>query len=157
MNLSLAQQTLALENVQISKRSAHSTFGILSILTALAVFEILNYSTSSFALRILFGNQATGGLNWSSLFAIAICCLDVTGIICLFLPSAHRKRDSRLFGAWLLAAGLNTWLTWRGISLAIEIQQAQIGWVVDVEALTRILPVFMAFLIWLIRVLIIGS
>jgi hypothetical protein len=67
------------------------------------------------------------------------------------------KRDPRLFGAWLLAAGLNTWLTWRGISLAISIRQVQIGLVVNMEVLTKTLPVCMAFLIWVIRILLIGS
>jgi hypothetical protein len=160
MNISLAQQNLTLENGQTFKRSSRHIVAILSILAALAAFEIFNFSTTSFALRTLFGNLTAIGMNWASLFAIAICCMDIAGIICLFLPTAdptRPKRDPRLFGAWLLAAGLNTWLTWRGISLAIAIRQAQIGWVVDVEILTRTLPIFMAFLIWLIRVLIIGS
>ena len=160
MNLSLAQHNLALENGQTIKRSARSAVAILSVLVTLAAFEVFNYSTTAFALRSLFGSLTAGGMNWASLFAVAICCMDIAGIIRLFLPTddlTQIGRDHRLFGAWLLAAGLNTWLTWRGISLAITFHQAQIGWVVDERVLTNTLPVFIAFLVWLIRVLIIGS
>jgi hypothetical protein len=160
MNISLAQQNLVLEKERSFKGSTRIIVAFLSTLAVLVVFEVFNYSTTSFAIRTMFGSLAAGGMKWASLLAIAICCMDVAGIICLFLPAANPsrlKRDPRLFGAWLLAAGLNTWLTWRGISLAIAIRQAQIGWVVDVEVLTRTLPVFMAFLIWLIRILLIGS
>lgn len=160
MNISLAQQNLVLENNLPFKRSARSSMALLSIFAALVVFEVFSYSTTSFALRTLFGNLSTGGMRWASLLAVAICCMDIAGIICLFLPVVNPtqlKRDPRLFSAWLLAAVVNTWLTWHGISLAIAIRQAQIGWVVDVEVLTKTLPIFIAFLIWLIRILLIGS
>ncbi len=160
MNLSLAHQNLSLENGRILERSPHRMIAVLSTMAVLAVFEAVNFSTTSFALRSLFGSLPSGGMSWISLFALAICCMDIAGITCLFLPAIdpHRPgRDRYLFIAWFLTAGLNTWLTWRGISLAIAIRQAQIGWVVNVEVLTRTLPVFLAFLIWLIRVMIIGS
>jgi hypothetical protein len=160
MNITLAQHNLALENEHTLNRSTHRIMTSLTALTALAAFEVFNYSTTAFALQSMFGNLSAGRMNLASLFALAICCMDIAGIICLFLPTtdmALPRHDRRLFGAWILAAGLNTWLTWRGISLAIAIRQAQIGWVVDVGVLTRTLPVFTAALIWLIRVLIIGS
>jgi hypothetical protein len=160
MNLSLAQHNLALENTQTIKTSPRNAAATLSALAALAAFEVFNFSTASMALQSLFGNLAMGGIKWASLFALAICCMDIAGIICLFLPAmnpTHGRRDYRLFGAWLLASGLNTWLTWHGINLAITIRQAQIGGIVDTAVLTGTLPGFMALLIWVIRILIIGS
>jgi hypothetical protein len=62
-----------------------------------------------------------------------------------------------LFGAWLLAATMNAMLTWWGVSLAILGHNTLGNDVVNRNTLLHVVPIFVAVLIWLIRVLIIGS
>jgi hypothetical protein len=62
-----------------------------------------------------------------------------------------------LFGAWLLAATMNAMLTWWGVSIAILNNEALGNAVVGRETLMRAVPIFVAVLVWLIRVLIIGT
>ncbi|HEY5983614.1 MAG TPA: hypothetical protein VIU38_09075, partial [Anaerolineales bacterium] len=61
-------------------------------------------------------------------------------------------------GAWLLAASFNALLTWWGVSVAIAQQANSAGTsIVSEGTLTRVVPVFVAAMVWLIRVLIIGT
>jgi len=62
-----------------------------------------------------------------------------------------------LFGAWMLAATMNAMLTWWGVSLAILNHQTLGNTVLDRQILVRVVPVFVAIMVWLIRVLIIGT
>jgi hypothetical protein len=62
-----------------------------------------------------------------------------------------------LFGAWLLAATMNAMLTWWGVSLAVLGHQTLGNAVVSREVLLRVVPIFVAVLVWIIRVLIIGT
>ncbi len=126
----------------------------------LVAFEIFNYATTFLALQSLLGGLTVIGFNLAAWLAAAVCCLDVTGIIYLFLPpetQSNVKNNHRLFIAWILVTGLNAWLIWLGISQAISIRQAQTGLVIDAGILAHILPIFIVSLIWLIRILVIGS
>jgi len=58
-----------------------------------------------------------------------------------------------LFGAWLLAATMNAMLTWWGVSLAILNHDSLGNAVIGRETMLRIAPIFVAVLVWLIRVL----
>ena len=134
-------------------------FGIV-ILTALVAFEIFNFSTTEFALSDLLGDLQFMGLRWATILAIAFCCIDFAGIARLSTPNEGKgeiKEVWYLFGAWLLAATMNAMLTWWGVSAAIMNNQNLGNAVVDRAALLRVVPVFVAILVWLIRVLIIGS
>jgi hypothetical protein len=62
-----------------------------------------------------------------------------------------------LFGAWLLAATMNALLTWWGVSLALLNHPTLGNIVVDQGTLLKIVPIFIAVMVWLIRVLIIGT
>ena len=62
-----------------------------------------------------------------------------------------------LFGAWLLAAGFNAALTWWGVSVAIIHHVPAGGVLVGQSILTRAIPVLVAVVVWMIRVLIIGT
>ena len=62
-----------------------------------------------------------------------------------------------LFGAWLLAATMNAALTWWGVSMAIASHNVQSASVIDPKLLYTIVPVFVALMVWVIRILIIGS
>jgi hypothetical protein len=134
-------------------------FGIL-IIGALLAFELFNYSTTDFALNDLLGGLRFLGLRWATILAIAFCGIDFAGIARLFTPqqSAGEPREVwYLFGAWMLAATMNAILTWWGVSLAIINHQSLGSAVIPTDTLITIVPVFVAIMVWLIRVLIIGT
>jgi hypothetical protein len=134
-------------------------FGII-ITTALLAFEIFNYGTTDYALTDLLGELEFAGLRWATILAIAFCGIDFAGIARLFAPELGRNQNENwfLFGAWLLAATMNAMLTWWGVSLAILNHQAGGGdMIVARDTMIRVGPVFVAVLVWLIRVLIIGT
>jgi hypothetical protein len=134
-------------------------FGAI-ILAALLAFEIFNYSTTDFALADLLGDLSFLGISWSTILAIAFCGIDFAGIARLFTPQDGNEEPNEvwyLFGAWLLAATMNAMLTWWGVSIAVLEHQSLGNAVVAREILLRVVPIFVAVLVWLIRVLIIGS
>jgi hypothetical protein len=134
-------------------------FGLI-IVAALLAFEIFNYSTTDFALADLLGGLSFLGLPWSTILAIAFCGIDFAGIARLFTPEEGANEPNEiwyLFGAWLLAATMNAMLTWWGVSIAILEHQSLGNAVVERDTLLRVVPIFVAVLVWLIRVLIIGT
>jgi len=134
-------------------------FGVL-ILTALLAFEIFNFSTTDFALRDLLGNLRFAGLRWATILAVAFCGIDFAGIARLFTPEEGADEPKEvwyLFGAWLLAATMNALLTWWGVSIAILEHRSLGNAVIAHQTLLKIVPVFVAIMVWLIRVLIIGT
>ncbi len=134
-------------------------FGVI-ILTALLAFEFFNYSTTVFALEDLLGDLDFLGLQWATILAIAFCGIDFAGIARLFTPEVGSNEPNEiwyLFAAWMLAATMNAMLTWWGVSIAILNHQSQGGAVVSNEMLLKVVPIFVALMVWLIRVLIIGT
>jgi len=130
------------------------------ILGALAAFEIFNYSTTDFALEDLLGDLRFAGLRWSTILALAFCGIDFAGIARLFTPDSTKgeaKEAWYLFGAWLLAATMNAILTWWGVSMAMTTHAVKSSAVVSASTLTNVVPVFVAIMVWVIRILIIGS
>jgi hypothetical protein len=134
-------------------------FGII-IIAALLAFEIFNYSTTDYALADLLGNLRFMGVRWATILAIAFCGIDFAGIARLFTPEEGADEPGEvwyLFGAWLLAATMNAMLTWWGVSLAVLNHETLGSAVIDRTILLRVVPIFVAVLVWLIRVLIIGT
>ena len=146
----------------LSKRINYSRgklFGLL-IVAALLAFELFNYTTTDFALNDLLGGLSFAGIRWATILAIAFCGIDFAGIARLFTPPQGDNGPREvwyLFGAWLLAACMNAMLTWWGVSLAI-VNHVSLGvTVITRETLLEVVPVFVAIMVWLIRVLIIGT
>jgi hypothetical protein len=136
-----------------------AAFGII-ILAALVAFEIFNYSTTDYALGDLLGGLEFAGLRWSTILAIAFCGIDFAGIARLFSPERGSNEPHEawyLFGAWLLAAAMNAALTWWGVSIAVLSHPVASSSVLDQSLLVKAVPVFVAVMVWLIRILIIGS
>jgi hypothetical protein len=134
-------------------------FGAL-ILTALLAFEVFNYSTTDFALSDVLGNLKFLGLRWATILSIAFCGIDFAGIARLFTPETGSDEPAEvwyLFGAWMLAAIMNAALTWWGVSIAILNHQTLGNAVVARATLLKVVPIFVAIMVWLIRVLIIGT
>ena len=131
------------------------------IIVALIAFEVSNFNATRFALRDLLGDLTFGGIRWATLLAIAFCGIDFAGIARIFTPEQgadEPKEVYYLFGAWFLAAAFNAILTWWGVSIAImNHASASGGAVISTATMTKVVPIFVAAMILLIRVLIIGS
>jgi len=131
------------------------------ILGALLAFEVFNFSTTEFALNDVLGELKFAGFRWATILSIAFCGIDFAGIARIFTPEQGADEPTEvwyLFGAWLLAAAMNAMLTWWGVSVAI-INHSSLGAgaVISNATLTKAVPVFVAIMVWLIRVLIIGT
>src|SRR5690606_36570654 len=136
-----------------------AAFGTI-IICALIAFEIFNFSATQHALQDMLGTLSFGGFKWATILAIAFCGIDFAGIARIFTPEQGRDEPAEvyyLFGAWLLAAGFNAMLTWWGVSVAIQNHSIQGGALVGQETMTRAVPIFVASMVWLIRVLLIGT
>jgi len=133
-------------------------FGMI-LLIALAAFELFNYSTTDFALGDVLGDLRFLGLRWSTILALAFCGIDFAGIARLFSPGQGSEPTQvwYLFGAWILAATMNAILTWWGVSVAISNHTLQSSTMIETGTLMTVVPIFVAVMVWLIRILIIGS
>lgn len=134
-------------------------FGFL-IIAALLAFELFNYSTTVYALDDFLGGLTFLGIRWATILAIAFCGIDFAGIARLFTPEQGENSPREvwyLFGAWLLAASMNAMLTWWGVALAIVNHESLGGTIIARETLIEVVPIFVAIMVWLIRVLIIGT
>jgi hypothetical protein len=132
----------------------------LLIIGALLGFELFNYSTTDFAMSDLLGDLSFAGMRWSTILALAFCGIDFAGIARLFTPEQGSDEPAEvwyLLGAWLLAATMNAMLTWWGVSIAILQHNSLGNAVIPRETLLKSVPIFVAVMVWLSRVLIIGT
>jgi hypothetical protein len=157
MNLSKDQIfSVFKEKIKLKRGTAF----MVIMVTALVAFEIFNYSTTDFALSDLLGDLRFAGIRWATILSIAFCGIDFAGIARLFTPESGQDEPKQiwyLFGAWLLAATMNAILTWWGVSMAITNHPIASSAVLPPQTLLTIVPIFVAIMIWLIRILIIGS
>jgi hypothetical protein len=145
---------------RIAAKVRPSTLFIVMIFAALIFFELFNYSTTEFALRDLLGNLNFLSIPWATILALAFCGIDFAGIARLLTPAQTKSEPKEtwyLFGAWLIAATMNAALTWWGVSMAIVNHTEKSAAVVNQGTLLKVVPLFVAILVWVIRVLIIGS
>ena len=137
-----------------------AAWGVM-IIGALLSFEVFNFSTTQFALHDMLGDLTFAGMRWATILAIAFCGIDFAGIARIFTPEQGRDEPAEvyyLFGAWLLAAGFNATLTWWGVSVAISNNpNLQSSAVMSAATLTKAVPIFIAVMVWLVRLLIIGT
>ena len=137
-----------------------TVFGFI-LFGALIAFEMFNFSTTEFALNDVLGSELNFmGIGWAVVLAIAFCGIDFAGIARLFTPEQGRDEPVEvwyLFGAWLLAAAMNATLTWWGVSVAIRNHQTLGAAVVGQDMVLTVVPIFVAVMVWVIRILIIGT
>jgi hypothetical protein len=134
-------------------------FGLI-ILVGLVAFETFNFSTTEFALADLLGDLSFAGLHWATILALAFCSIDFAGIARLMTPEDNSSQPMEiwyLLGAWFLGATMNATLTWWSVSLALINHTGLGNEVLGREALLTGVPVFIAALVWLIRILLIGT
>jgi hypothetical protein len=157
MNRSMQLKLLPL--IQRTARSRGFIFGGI-ILVALLAFEVFNYSSTRFALGDILGELAFGPFKWATILAFAFCGIDFAGLARIFTPETGRNEPAEvwyLFAAWFLAAAFNASLTWWGVSVAILQHNALGGVLVGQAAMTKIVPIFVAAMVLLIRVLLINT
>ena len=157
MNRSLSLRPLAFLQGTAHRRGL--IFGVI-ILCALLAFEVFNYSSTFFALSDILGNLAFGPVKWATMLAFAFCAIDFAGIARIFTPEQGRNEPAEvwyLFAAWFLAAAFNASLTWWGVSVAILQHNAMGGMLLGASTMTKIVPIFVAAMVLLIRVLLINT
>lgn len=131
----------------------------LVLLVALLAFEVFNFDTTQFALQSLLGNVQFLGIMWATILAIAFCAIDFAGLMRLFTPegsSGSHKEGWYLMGAWLLGATMNAVMTWWAVSVTLLGNDFG-NEVLSREQLLRYVPIFVAVLVWLTRILFIGA
>lgn len=131
--------------------------GILAV--ALVAFEIFNFDTTQYALTNLLGDIRFAGVLWASILAIAFCAIDFAGLVRLFTPQRGLEEPKAVWfltGAWFLGTIANSIMTWWAISLTLLSHEFG-NEVLSREMLLRYVPIFVAMLVWLTRILFIGA
>jgi hypothetical protein len=149
----------SLKHILSQIRLKRGTLFVAMMFVALISFEIFNYSTTEFALVDLLSDVRFAGIRWATILALAFCGMDFAGIARLLTPEDDKGKSMEawyLLGAWLLAATMNAMLTWWAVSLALLNHDTLGNEIISREALINSVPVFVAILVWLIRVLMIG-
>jgi hypothetical protein len=129
------------------------------LVVALIAFELFNFDTTRYALQYLLGEVQFWGLRWATILAIAFCAIDFAGLARLFTPEQGKDEPKTvwyLMGAWLLGATMNAVMTWWAVSLTLLSHDFG-NEVLSREQLLEFVPVFVAALVWLTRILFIGA
>lgn len=155
-------------NTMGSGRSISSPFNLafprkviigVILLVALVAFEAFNYDTTRFALDSLLGPVSFAGLRWATVLAIAFCAIDFAGLARLFTPEQGDNEPRAVWyltGAWLLGATMNAVMTWWAVNLTLLSHDLG-NEVLGRAELLRYVPLFVAILVWLTRILFIGA
>ena len=144
----------------ISLKSRKGLMYLLIIVLALIAFESFNFSTTDFALSDLLGDLRFMGIRWATLLAMAFCGIDFAGIARLFTPQTDQEEPRStwfMFGAWILAATMNAILTWWGVVMAMQTHPVLSVNMVNASFVSKFVPIFIALMVWVIRILLIGT
>lgn len=130
------------------------------LILALLAFELFNFDTTKYALHDLLGEVNFLGLSWAGVLAFAFCAIDFAGLVRIFTPQTGRSEPREvwyLMGAWLLGATMNAMMTWYAVALTLANRPSVQMEVMSRDQLQLIVPIFVAILVWLTRILFIGS
>ena len=145
-------------DLQLKSNSRKVIIGII-LVVALVAFEMFNFDTTRYALNSILGEVSFLGITWATILAIAFCAIDFAGLARLFTPErgANEPKEIRyLMGAWLLGATMNAVMTWWAVSLTLLSHEFG-NEVLARETLLKLVPVFVAGLVLLTRILFIGA
>lgn len=129
------------------------------LILALLAFEMFNFDTTRYALQSLLGDIRFATLTWATILAVAFCAIDFAGLARLFTPERGLGEPREIWyltGAWLLGATMNAVMTWWAVSSVLVTHELG-NEVLGREQLLRIVPIFVAVLVWLTRILFIGA
>ena len=131
----------------------------LILTVALFAFEIFNFDTTRYALNNLLGDVSFWKFGWATILAIAFCAIDFAGLARIFTPEQGADEPKAvwyLMGAWLLGATMNAVMTWWAVSLTLLSHNFG-NEVLSRAQLLQTVPIFVATLVWLTRILFIGA
>ena len=126
---------------------------------ALFAFEIFNFDTTRYALTNVLGDVTFAGIRWAAILAVAFCAIDFAGLAHLFTPENRQDESPAvlyLMGAWLLGATMNALMTWWAVSVSL-LEHPLGNEVLSRQQLLTFVPIFVAALVWLTRILFIGA
>lgn len=135
-----------------------SIIGLLLVIGLLA-FEVFNFDTTQFALLSLLGEVSFFGFRWATILAVAFGAIDFAGLAYMLAPERAQSEHGEvwyLMGAWLLGATMNALMTWWAVSLTLLSHDLG-NEVLGRSDLLHVVPVFVAVLVWLTRILFIGA
>jgi hypothetical protein len=135
---------------------------VVGVILAVALFsfEIFNFDTTRYALDNLLGGVKFVGVGWASILAVAFCAIDFAGLAHLFTPERGMDEPKEvwfLMIAWLLGATMNALMTWWAVSLTLVSHPFVGNEVLSRAQLLDIVPIFVAVLVWLTRIMFIGA
>lgn len=145
-------------DLSINNSSRKMVIGII-LVVALIAFEMFNFDTTRFALNSMLGEVAFLGVTWATILAIAFCAIDFAGLARMFTPEKGADEPKAvwyLMGAWLLGATMNAVMTWWAVSLTLLSHDFG-NEVLARETLLKLVPIFVAALVLLTRILFIGA
>jgi len=161
MNMTTTQKLARFPGKFLQKLRGHTNAIYTAVIVlALAAFEIFNFSSTDFALRDMLGSQGTYLLSWSAILSLAFCGMDFAGIARLLTMDAYADREPGgwyLLGAWVLSGAMNAGLTWWAVSLAVYNHPVENILLIDPMTYVAVIPVVVALMVWVIRILIIGT
>ena len=158
----MLKDTGSLRDIQFTGQGgAISRKMVIAILlgVALIAFEIFNFDTTQYALTNLLGEVRFVGVLWASILAVAFCAIDFAGLVRIFTPQRGAEEPRAvlfLTGAWFLGTIANAIMTWWAVSLTLLGHEFG-NEVLSREMLLRYVPIFVAMLVWLTRILFIGA
>ena len=129
------------------------------LIVAMLAFELFNFDTTRFALHNLLGDVGFGGVRWAAILALAFCAIDFAGLVHLCTPESEREAGPAtwyLMGAWLLGATMNALMTWWAITLTL-LNHSVGNELLSQAQILEIVPLLIAGLVWLTRILFIGA
>jgi hypothetical protein len=155
-----SSNSISNQAAMLSFRWAYPRKAIIGVILiiALIAFEIFNFDTTRYALESLLGEVKFLGFSWAVILAIAFCAIDFAGLSALFSPETGNAERSTwyLMGAWLLGATMNAIMTWWAVNLTLLNHELG-NEVLSREELLRFVPLFVAVLVWLTRILFISA
>jgi len=136
-------------------------FGLITVLGLLA-FEIFNYATNQDAMAKIFGEAKFFTIPIYYLLAIAFSAIDLGGLSSTFTEEDWGHEPWWVYvatGGWLIASIVNALLTYLAILVGMALAPiSQLAVVMPkVAAVYDYLPAALTIVIWLIRVMLIGS
>ena len=158
----MLKETGSLRDIQFTGQGgAISRKMVIAVLlgVALIAFEIFNFDTTQYALTNLLGEVRFAGVLWASILAIAFCAIDFAGLVRIFTPQRGAEEPRAVWfltGAWFLGTIANAIMTWWAVSLTLLGHEFG-NEVLSREMLLRYVPIFVAMLVWLTRILFIGA
>lgn len=144
---------------KMDNRFSHRLLVGFMMLVALIAFELFNFDTTRYALSSLIGDIQFLGIDWAVILAIAFCAIDFAGLFRLFTPEQPDSSGQELWylmGAWILGTTMNALMTWWAVSLTL-LDRPLGNELLSRETLLKIVPIFVAFIVWLTRILFIAS